>query len=246
MASADFWDRPARFATLARFALMDRVRAAAETAEGLRTRLARSTRPGRPYSPELIGRLALQVHLVKEGIEDALGDQPIEVALAIEPVFDGSTDRQATLAWCGRTASMYRAWSDKRRMHRTELAGPTDGAPVLVVSGFGASRTLAREAGLHVFERSEGAGPGGRVTARVRIAAMPLGDLPPSQMRKAVGTLLQAGPPPSTIVRRYREAPPLVRDGAGTWRSGRLDLVLGGDFDLLAVVNSELTRSSSA
>jgi ATP-dependent Clp protease ATP-binding subunit ClpC len=37
----------------------------------------------------------------------------------------------------------------------------------------------------------------------------------------------------NAVVRRYREEPPLVRDAAGKWRSGRLDLVLGGDFDLL-------------
>ena len=37
----------------------------------------------------------------------------------------------------------------------------------------------------------------------------------------------------TTVVRRYREEPPLVRDGGGKWRTGRLDLVLGGEFDLL-------------
>ncbi|NIP45933.1 MAG: hypothetical protein GWN21_06060, partial [Gammaproteobacteria bacterium] len=36
------------------------------------------------------------------------------------------------------------------------------------------------------------------------------------------------------IVRRYREQPsPLVRDSARGWRSGRLDRVLEGDFDLI-------------
>ena len=40
-------------------------------------------------------------------------------------------------------------------------------------------------------------------------------------------------PRPNNVVRRYREEPPLVRDAAGQWRSGRLDLVLGGEFDLL-------------
>jgi ATP-dependent Clp protease ATP-binding subunit ClpC len=35
-------------------------------------------------------------------------------------------------------------------------------------------------------------------------------------------------------VRRYREWPsPLVRDGVRGWRTGRLDHVLGGDFDLM-------------
>jgi ATP-dependent Clp protease ATP-binding subunit ClpC len=38
---------------------------------------------------------------------------------------------------------------------------------------------------------------------------------------------------PNTIVRRYREEPPLIRDAGRKWRTGRLDLVLGGEFDLL-------------
>ncbi len=43
--------------------------------------------------------------------------------LAIEPVFDGAGDRQATLAWCDQLRSMYRAWAAKRRMQITEIAG---------------------------------------------------------------------------------------------------------------------------
>jgi len=35
-------------------------------------------------------------------------------------------------------------------------------------------------------------------------------------------------------VRRYREDPSaMVRDAVRGWRTGRLDLVLGGDFDLI-------------
>jgi len=38
----------------------------------------------------------------------------------------------------------------------------------------------------------------------------------------------------SKIVRSYREKPsPLVKDSVREWRTGRLDLVLRGDFDLL-------------
>ena len=100
-----------------------------------------------------------------------------------------------------------------------------------MVSGFGAHRILAAEAGLHVFEQSEGGA--GRVTARVRLAAVPLGDVPAAKERKRVVKALDEAPRVNTVVRRYREEPPLVRDAAGKWRSGRLDLVLGGDFDLL-------------
>jgi ATP-dependent Clp protease ATP-binding subunit ClpC len=233
MSSADFWSRPDRFNTLARLALMDRVRSATETADALRTRLARGSRRLRPYSAELSGRLALQLHLIKEGIKDAIDDAPIELVLAVEPVFDGAGDRQATLQWCRKLTSMYRAWADKRRMHISDVASRSKDkeTPILLVSGFGAHRVLVPEAGLHVFEPFEGSG--NRVTARVRLAVVPLGDVPAAKERRLVIEAIDEAPRPNNVVRRYREEPPLVRDAAGQWRSGRLDLVLGGAFDLL-------------
>jgi ATP-dependent Clp protease ATP-binding subunit ClpC len=233
MSSADFWNRPDRFETLARFALMDRVKAALETAGALRGRVARYSKSPRPYSAELSGRLALQLHSIKEGIKDALENAPIELALVVEPVFDGAGDRQATLTWCQQLTAMYRAWAGKRRIQIGDApsAGKDRDTPILMISGFGAHRSLAPEAGLHVFERFEGSGI--RVTARVRLAAVPLGDVPAAKEHKLIVKALDGAPRPSTIVRRYRENPPLVRDAGGKWRTGRLDLVLGGEFDLL-------------
>jgi ATP-dependent Clp protease ATP-binding subunit ClpC len=130
---------------------------------------------------------------------------------------------------------MYRAWAEKRRMQISEGPGAANGkgpdTPILLVSGFGAHRVLASEAGLHVFEPSEGAS--GRVAARVRVAVVPLGDFRAAKARHAIFTALDEAERPNTVVRRYREQPPLVRDASGKWRTGRLDLVLGGAFDLL-------------
>jgi ATP-dependent Clp protease ATP-binding subunit ClpC len=232
MATSDFWNKPERFDTLARFALMDRVKSATETAKALRGRLGRYSGSPR-YSSELSARLALQLHLIRDGIKDAIDNAPVELALVIEPVFDGAGDRMATLGWCHRLSSMYRAWADKRRMQVSEIrdAGKDKERPILLVSGFGAYRTLSPEIGLHVFDPSE-TGPG-RVTARVCLAVLPLGDVPAAKERKLIVKALDEAPRPNTVVRRYREEPPLVRDAAGKWRTGRLDLVLGGEFDLL-------------
>jgi ATP-dependent Clp protease ATP-binding subunit ClpC len=233
IASADFWNRPDRFDTLARFALMDRVKSAVETANALRGRLGRYSRTPARYSAQLSGRLALQLHLIREGIRDAFDNAPVELALIIEPVFDGAGDRQATLTWCNKLRSMYRAWAAKRRMQILEMPGAAKDkdTPVLTVSGFGAHRILSPEGGLHVFETSEGGA--GRVTARVRLAVVPLGGVPAAKEQKLVAEALDEAPRPNTVVRRYREEPPLVRDAAGKWRTGRLDLVLSGEFDLL-------------
>src|SRR4029077_17782290 len=103
------------------------------------------------YSRELIARLALQLHVVKLGIQDAIEGAPVEVALLIEPALDGSGDTQATRAWCARLAAMYRSWADNRNMQLSEASNAADKAlPILVISGFGAHRQLSGEVGLHV------------------------------------------------------------------------------------------------
>ncbi len=232
MSAPDFWDRPARYDTLARFALMDRVAAAAGTVEALRNRLARgSNHPGH-YSRELVSRLAQQLYLVNGGIRDVDDGAAIEVALMIEPALDGNAaDGSATAAWCQELRNMYRAWADRRHMQTSELTGKEQGqAPLLLISGFGAERVLRGECGLHVLERSES-----RATARVRLAVTPLGDVPPARLPGELAKAFAAAAKSSTVVRRYRREPaPLVRNGDGSWRSGRLDEVLRGDFDLIA------------
>jgi len=183
MSKADFWSRPERHQTLARLALMDRVQAAAHTAESLQSRLAKGS--GRAqYSRELIQRLALQLHMVKLGLQDALEGAPIEIALMIEPALDGSGEAKATHKWCAQLAGMYRAWADARHMQLSEISNAADKSlPLLVISGFGAHRLLLPELGLHVLEQTEDAG---RATARVRLAVAPLGDLPPARFESAV------------------------------------------------------------
>ena len=80
---------------------------------------------------------------------------------------------------------------------------------VMRVSGLACSTILAGEAGLHVFETP---------------------DAPRLSVQVLVG-----GEGSKRIVRRYRREPsPLVRDSVRKWRTGRLERVLGGNFDRIA------------
>jgi ATP-dependent Clp protease ATP-binding subunit ClpC len=73
------------------------------------------------------------------------------------------------------------------------------------------------------------------VAARVRLAVAPLGDLPADKLRAGLAEAFARGPQPHAVVRRYRSEPsPLVRNMNGSWRTGKLDAVLRGDFDLIA------------
>jgi len=73
----------------------------------------------------------------------------------------------------------------------TPGVGKDKDTPILTVSGFGAHRILSAEAGLHVFESSEGAAS--RVTARVRVVLVPLGDVPVAKEHKLIVEALEVG-----------------------------------------------------
>jgi ATP-dependent Clp protease ATP-binding subunit ClpC len=229
---AGIWSRPDRLTVFARRALIDRVDEAARTAERLKMRLESSTqRPG-TASRELIGRLALQLHVVQQGIDDALIGAPVDVLLRIEPVLDSAGEAAALSQWCARLLAMYRHWSQRRHMQLDEFVPSRPGDPVILqIAGFGAARRLQAEAGLHVLEPIEG---GARLTARVVTAAAPLEDPKPGEAYRSLANTLAKSADANSVVRRYREKPaPLVRDGKTGWRSGRLEEVLGGDFDLI-------------
>jgi ATP-dependent Clp protease ATP-binding subunit ClpC len=239
MQAPEFWNSPERYDVLARIALMDRVRAASGTAESLRARLAKVPARGGKPPKELIARLALQLHLIGEGIKDVFEAAPVEAALAVEPALDGAAENGDVQAWCGQLLGMYRGWARARNMQLTELSGGAGGkeSPVLLAGGFGAHRALRNEAGLHVLEVPDDGKSVERVTARVRIVPAPLGDLPPAKLRAALTAGFSRAGASNVLIRRYRNgASPLVRDLAAGWRSGRLDAVLRGDFDLIAAI----------
>ena len=77
---------------------MDRVKAAAATADPLRARLAKGTERTGKYSRELVGRLALQLHLLSEGIRDVMETAPIEVLLVVEPAFERPSEQRGDAA----------------------------------------------------------------------------------------------------------------------------------------------------
>ena len=116
-------------------------------------------------------------------------------------------------------------------MRIRRLGEPRPGSVRLAVSGLGAFNILKHEHGLHVFETPKDERSFDRHTVQVTVAPwrpQPDEQPPEGQADEA----LRAVEANRSIVRRYREHPsPLVRDSRG-WRTGRLDRVLAGDFDL--------------
>jgi ATP-dependent Clp protease ATP-binding subunit ClpC len=226
----DVWQRPDRASVFSRYEVVDRVLEAWRTAERLRTRLDAGRERQGKISRELVARLALQLHLVKFGIDDAIADRPIDAVVCVDPLASGNAGSDVTEAWSGKLTSMYRRWSQLRRMTVSEF---TASGTILHVTGFGAFDVLNEEAGLHVWED----GDGKRAVARVRVVASAL-EMNSGDPGLAFERLLDSAGDSTMIVRRYRGEPDmLVRDARKGWRSGKLDAVLAGNFDLIGMMS---------
>jgi ATP-dependent Clp protease ATP-binding subunit ClpC len=237
LADPAIWSREDRQRVFTRAETADRVREAARTAERLFQRYNTAREPSARASRELAARLASQLFGLRRGLDDVAVDAPTDALLRVEPAMESGGERAQAAVWCESLMGMYRQWAAKRRMQIAEIS-PDEGksAPILHVIGFGAFRTLQAEAGLHVLDDPT-QDNARRIVARVAVVAGPERAFRDENAAAEACRLLDIAAPTSAIVRRYREGPaPIVRDVAAGWRSGRLDAVLGGDFDLLSAV----------
>jgi ATP-dependent Clp protease ATP-binding subunit ClpC len=240
MSTIGFWNSDERFEVLAHIELADRIEGGARGARSLSGRLLpRATaKSGAPRT--LLRALAQQLYMLNAALEDLHAGIASDVFLAVEPVA-GEPSTEDADAWTPRLAQMYQNWGHKRQMRLQVLADGShkDGQETILIafSGLGAHAILRREAGLHVLETPDTDGSFLRQSARVRVVPQPFKPRGATQTETDYARICVLGAPPTAniIVRRYREQPsPLVRDSVAGWRTGRLDQVLGGDFDLIS------------
>ncbi len=160
----------------------------------------------------------------------------------MEAARDGRTKPTLADEFAARLGRMYRGWAQRRgmRMRELEEAGGDGKQPyrlLLAVSGFGAYSILEPDDGLHVLEVMDRGKVAQRNRVHVRICPQPdepAGPRLADERTHALQALAAGDRGNLTIVRRYREKPaPLVRDSVREWRSGLLDRVLAGDFDVI-------------
>jgi ATP-dependent Clp protease ATP-binding subunit ClpC len=227
-----FWDDDARFGVLATANYLDRLGEALRTAQRLGGRLRRA----RGGSAGLVGMLALRLHVLEEALAGIAADATDEVYLALHPITGAPAD--LALPFQDQLVAMYVRWGERRGMAVEHLGLDVRRGPeaVLIAGGLGAATILAPEAGLHVLELPVGGRQHERALERVGVMVAVAPRAPdggePASAETARAALAEVEAR-TAVVRRYRFEPtPLVRDGVRGFRTGRLDRVLGGDFDL--------------
>ncbi len=228
LSAEGFWDDPNRFEVLAEAEYLDRFETASETAARLGERLGRAAPGGRD---RLVRLLAQRLYVLDASLHGIAAGATPDVFVHLRAV--GGAE---AVGFADELARMYEGWAERCGMRLDRLAGDVgSGEHVLAVSGLGASVILSDETGLHVLELAdEGRGPEPRGVFVV-IAPWEPG-LPGDRATRVARArqALAAATASERVVRRYRREPsPLVRDAVRGYRTGRLDRVLAGDFDVV-------------
>ena len=237
MSEPGFWEREDRFELLAEAEYLDRLQAAARTAERLGARLRRSVRADGGGNPELVGLLAGRLYVVDRALKGIENDAPREVFLHLRTSGMAAGAHESTHEFAAMLAEMYVGWADRCGMRAEPLESP-NGEHLLAISGLGCGEILGPETGLHVLELVDDERDGSPVVDRDQVQVVIVGRTAtpgrsPKQALRDAREALGSAEPPTVVVRRYRPGrSPLVRDGVRGYRTGRIERVLAGDFDL--------------
>ncbi len=245
--SRGFWESATRFSVLGAVEYMDRIEAGLRAGESLLRRIVGfnskdKAKDRQRFSADLVRRLAQQIYLLEIACDDLADNRPRDAFLQVESGRDAGVEPRENDEFARRLVKMYEQWAVNRRMKLEviECRNGSDNQPFrwqAAVSGYGAFSLLLPEAGFHVFESPRKEGHFLRYKVRVRVAPTPdepSGNDPNGLIKTVKQSFDQIGDAKLIIVRRYREAPsPLVRDGVRQWRTGRIDRVFSGDFDLI-------------
>jgi ATP-dependent Clp protease ATP-binding subunit ClpC len=244
MTATGFWESENRYQILNCIEIMDRMEAGFKSAVSIMDRLSGlKNRDRKTYPVKLIKRLASLLYLLDQAYLSHVNNLPHDAFLMVECNQQSSNMNDKVVNFIHHIKKMYLNWAKNRRMQYTVIKELKDQqrnsfCTMLAVNGFGAYRILKSEQGLHVFEVPKDSGRSfDRYNVRVVIAAQP--DIPvndtDSYIKVAEKELNESSKGKLKVVRRYREEPSgLVRDSINNWRTGRIDQIYAGNFDLFS------------
>ena len=216
MQKEGFWQSEERWQYLALAEYIDRVDSSLNATGSLLERLLNNP-DSRPSSPEkirlLVSKQAERLFVLEQAYPEITAGEANDALLLIEA---NATD----ISFAEQLRTMYQSWAASRGMNLAEIRSPMYWAAR--INGFGALTILQPEAGVHHWAEGK---KGDRWQCKVHVIPIAPGEksIRFDQLPKLSGT-----------TRRYQEVPtPLVIDKKRPFRTGRLDLVLKGHFDLI-------------
>jgi ATP-dependent Clp protease ATP-binding subunit ClpC len=236
----DTWNSPRRYDLLGRAEFMDRIESGLRGAQSLIRRLGETTQgSGRAPSRQLVSLSAQQLYLLREATDSLSREKPRDAFVLVEPGKSNRVSQHLAEEFARRIAAMYALWGENRKMQGQRIglnAGSSPSKALFAFSGFGAYSILEKEHGFHILELPKESNSFTRISVTVRVVPQPI--VPPGKDldlgEVALSEILATGNTRLGIVRRYREKPsPLVRDDIRGWRTGRIEEVFGGNFDLI-------------
>jgi ATP-dependent Clp protease ATP-binding subunit ClpC len=242
MNNPGFWGSQERYRILGKAEYMDRIEEGLRTAGSLLERLSGIRGEDRDkFSVSLIRRIAQRIYLVESACSGVDEGEPSDAFVLIEAI-GRRTDLTEVNSFAGKLQSMYRQWAKHREMQCILMTPDSEGAgghfrTILAVSGFAAFPILKPEHGIH--EMAITGKRGQTIHLRTRVLVTPQPDEPvhgrnDPLLRQAEESFSLVETENLKVVRRYREEPsPLVRDSVRQFRTGRIDVIWRGDFDLL-------------
>jgi len=225
MADPDFWERPDRTQVLGFVEYVDRLEAAWRTGVRLTSRLERGN--GSRPAAKAVGIVAQRLYVLDRALDGLGRGQPTDAFLRVTV----ASDEPDAHAFAKELVAMYESWAAARGMRSERVPGAE--GETLAISGLAAYSILAPESGIHVLEEPAGEYGIRRLKVRVTVVAQAIAARVGERDDPDAAFSRLRGRRPG-IVRRYRRDPsPLVRDAVRGWRTGRLDRVLAGDFDVV-------------
>ena len=206
-----FWEREDRFAILAEAEYLDRLAAAAATAERLGARLRRSPRPGGDANAELVELLANRLYVLDRAVAGIAAGAPTDVCVHLRA--SGTDQRRRGGALRRAPRGDVRGLGGKAGHAPRAPRRPRRRAPARV-SGLGCGEILGGEAGLHVLEHVDGSGHDGdrivdREHVRVQVVA-----LAPGPAAGSAESPAGRSRPPTRPMRRPTSSGAIGRAGA--------------------------------
>jgi ATP-dependent Clp protease ATP-binding subunit ClpC len=239
MSEPGFWSRKDRRKYLSEIEYRDRFEQSLVTVASVLERFSNLKKKYSTFSMDLVKQVAERILLMELSLQAFERNETQDAVIRIfyEQPKDEDDDEQAAEFW-KRITLMYVQWAKNRKMkHRVVYQNMSDECFefIMVVEGFAAYQVLEKEKGVHVWEEGTREGKYERIKLRADVRVFPEELAAKDSKEEMIKKLFDApASDVNKITRKYRSKPsPLVSDNVSRWRSGRLDKISAGDFDLV-------------